>query len=476
MPIDTVHPAYSDYLPHWETVRDCAAGWSAIRERGRKYLPSLLDQTERDYEDYKRRARWLGATGRTVDTMLGLLFRKQPLVTLPVGVEDIQNSIDLGGESLFDFTWNISQELLVTGRGGSLVDFSEDYGRPYAVRYRAEDILNWQIGIMNDAHVLLRVVLRESLEGWDERADTITYTQQIRSYQLDELGQCVCQIHEKAEGSGDWALVDTIMPTRSGVPLTFIPFVFHGAENNTAQISRPPIDELAELNIQHYMLSADLGRGNHFCGLPTPYAIAFDIPEGVDLYVGSTKAWVTQNKDARVGYLEFSGAGLASIREEMATLREEMAAMGARMLDRQAGDEAWQTVLMRQSGESASLARISNCVTESMSQVMQTLVWWSGQGAEPAELADVVKIELTTDFVSQALDPTMLQQLISAYLAGIISRETLHRRLQEGEVIDTSVSAEDEFALISADLTRQQLASPRQSSNGQKQQQSALEG
>jgi hypothetical protein len=152
--------------------------------------------------------------------------------------------------------------------------------------------------------------------------------------------------------------------------------------------------------------------------------------------------------------LEFSGASLAAIREAMNDVKREMASMGARMLEMQVGDEAWQTVAMRQSGETANLTKVSLNLTESMTRVLQLAAWWAGALDDLDMPDEEISITFTTDFVALPADPAKLAEFFSLYLGGAISRQTLHERLQEAEVIDPAVSVEEELERIEADPSR----------------------
>jgi hypothetical protein len=47
------------------------------------YLPALKDQTPDDYKAYIMRADYFNATARTLDGLVGMVFRKEPTVTIP---------------------------------------------------------------------------------------------------------------------------------------------------------------------------------------------------------------------------------------------------------------------------------------------------------------------------------------------------------------------------------------------------------
>ena len=100
MAVDNTHSQYNAKATMWERCRDCCEGSDAVKAKGQKYLPQLTDQTPNEYEAYKARANFYGATGRTVNGLAGMVFRKEPKVELPGPVEDCAGDITLTGVPL----------------------------------------------------------------------------------------------------------------------------------------------------------------------------------------------------------------------------------------------------------------------------------------------------------------------------------------------------------------------------------------
>jgi hypothetical protein len=78
----------------------------------------------------------------------------------------------------------------------------------------------------------------------------------------------------------------------------------------------PPILDLVNLNLAHYLINADYQHGCHFTGLPTPVVSGYEAKENEKLYIGSAVAWVFPNPEAKATYLEFTGQGLGALGEK----------------------------------------------------------------------------------------------------------------------------------------------------------------
>ena len=85
VPVNSTHPDYDATLPAWVRARDVLAGEDAVKAAGEKYLPRLDSQSEQEFANYVRRASFFGATARTLDEYLDLVFRRAPVLALGEG-------------------------------------------------------------------------------------------------------------------------------------------------------------------------------------------------------------------------------------------------------------------------------------------------------------------------------------------------------------------------------------------------------
>src|SRR5437764_4403001 len=157
------HAEYDANTPAWGRARDVLSGEDAIKAVGEKYLPRLDSQSEEEYAAYKARASFFGATARTLEEYLDLIFRHSP-VTSAAGesLKLFLNDCDRWGTEFVQYARRVVSEVLSVGRGGSLVLLNADAGRPCASFWRAEDILDWKVERLGQEVVLTEVVLREA--------------------------------------------------------------------------------------------------------------------------------------------------------------------------------------------------------------------------------------------------------------------------------------------------------------------------
>lgn len=207
-------------------------------------------------------------------------------------------------------------------------------------------------------------------------------------------------------------------------------------------MAKPPLLDLADANLEHYRLSADYGHGLHFTGLPTAIVTGYDDDKDNPLRIGSTTAWVFPNAEADAKYLEFTGQGLGALKEAISEKKADMALLGARIIaSERRAVEAAETANIHRAGETSVLASVANGASQALTVMLQTMGWW-------AQIAGNIKAELNTDFVPATMDAKTLTALVAAWMQGAISWETLFWNLKQGEVVQDSITAEDEQTRI----------------------------
>lgn len=450
MAVTTKHPSYEATVNQWSRCRDAAGGSDAVKDKSSAYLPQLSGQDQAEYEAYKMRALWYGATARTVQGLVGAVMRKPPTIQAPAAMTADLADVTGMGVPIEVFTKQVLQEVLTTGRYGVLVDLPKDAAanaKPYWVGYPAESIINWRSMAIAGKTILMFVVLFEEVHEPGDDPFEPRCIEQYRVMKLDENDLYTVEIWRKDKKDKDtWQIHETIIPTVRGQRLNFIPFCFFGQNTVTPQVEKPPLIDLVDVNLSHYRSSADLEHGRHFCGLPTPWVAGF--PENTTLKIGSSIAWVASDPQASAGMLEFTGQGLGALERALESKERLMAVLGARLLEEAKRTvEASDTLEIRYSGERSILQSMAASVSMGVTKVLQWHAQLAGGTEQPA---DGLSVALNTDFVSAQMTSQMLTAMMQAWQGGSISYETYYYNLQRGEVTRPGVTAEEERTLIAS--------------------------
>lgn len=442
MPIDTIHPEVSCRLEEWQKIRDFVAGAKAVKAKEELYLPKLKKMKPAEYRNFLRRASFLGATGRTAEGLLGLIFRKPPTMELTDNGDIIKQDADMTGKGLVAYARAVTAELATVGRAGTLIDWSVDENRPYMVLYKAEQVINWRVSRLNPdgmgaRMILTHLTLKET--HIDYSADEFMAVEQEAWRVYRNTGTAVMwgKYIRNKDDKKRFDLIGSGIMTRTGKALPEIPFVFHNADEPGPCPGKAPMTDLVELNHQHYLQSADYNNGLHVAGLPTPFffgpgATKSDEDGGDDdLFLGPNTSLTSDDPNSSCGFMEFTGQGLGAIKESLTMLEGQMAAVGARLIEpRKADAESADTVGLRQAADSSALARIGQQATEGLQQALAWCEWWAGKAATTTDAANGWTFLLNNDFTSTEIAADMLTAWGGQRSSNLISAETYDYNLR----------------------------------------------
>ena len=447
MAVNAKHPEYSKNLIKWQLMRDALAGEVAKE----KYVPKLSDQEADEYSAYVGRAEFYNATARTQVALTGLLFAKPPKVELPEALKTIGENISLDDDTLEALAKNIADECLSVGRCGVLVDLPSvekaDYSkleaerlnlRAYATLYKAENIINWKTTKINGSNVTSLVVLAETYAEptQDEFVDKIKTRYRVLDLHEGYYRQRVFS-ETKA---GNFEVVSEIYPSANGQKLEYLPFTFFNVNDLKTSVEKPPLLDLARVNISHFRSEVDLEHGTHFTALPTPYVTGYQGESSEKLKIGSTAVWVINDPSAKVGFLEFSGAGLSTLENRIAVKEKRMSILGARLLlDEKKTAEATETLQMRKSGENAVLTNVASTISEGIVSFLKDIAFFENIAGEN------LIYEINTDYNLTMIEPQLLAQIIAGIQSGDIPNEVLYDALLKGELMPKTIQSYEDY-------------------------------
>lgn len=457
MPVNTPHPQYAEGYEIWSKMRDVIEGEDKVKKGGNKYLPKPAGRSDADFEKYVARAQFFDATGKTAAGMTGGVFRKPPKMELPAQIEYLLEDADGRGTPLEQFAKEATGETVGLGRVGLLVDMPDvpvvkrlDEERAMGAQarlylYPAENVVNWSYARIGSDYQLSRVVLDERLD--EPKEDDEFATEEVHQYRVLDLEQDSegapggYRVRVYREGKDGWGAISEHRPTApTGERMDFIPFIFVGAADNTSDIDKPPLLDIANVNIGHYRNSADYEDALFMVGQPTPVITGLDAQfiekHKGQFVIGSRSAWMLpQNSSASM--LE-SSRDLGGLSQAMERKEGQMVQLGARLIDSNpAGVEAAETIRLRQSGEASVLASIAGNVTRGIQQLLEWAAEWMS-GAP-----DAVEFACNTDFFPARLNSADLKELVASWQGGVITYATLFENLIAGEVITAGTDLEE---------------------------------
>lgn len=406
-------PLHDDYVyrqPDWEMIRDFVEGERRVKDRTITYLPQLDGQSDDNYTSYLRRTKFFPAVDKTLNALLGLLFRQAPVNRLSPELESIEwhKNVDRRGTHLSVFQKQCGKEVLSIGRAGVLVDVMPDGEIPHLVLYKAEHIANWA----TSRGKLVWVVLWENVDNYRELyLENGVYTQTVYS----------------RDGQGSYMRGVTTVPQRAGQPLDFIPFYPLGWRDNDIEVDKPPLLDLTWLNWHHYLMSAAYANGSFLTGVPQPYMVGYVPPTSSD---GITQKLFTSlsledmpcfsDPMARMHYLEHNGTGLGHLEKLLENTKGEMSTIGVRMLAQERlPQETATSARIHRMSEISVLTGTSRNLSDAFASILETVRDWAQDTGD-------IETRLGTEFFPVNADADQLLKYAELYKNGNITKEEWH--------------------------------------------------
>jgi len=428
MPINTQYAGYEDGLKKSTQVKDFAAGDIKVKSKGEDYLPKLTGQTQAEYNAYLNRGAVIPAVSPTVSAITGAIMRKESLIETTI--VNIESNINGKDQDVKLFTCNAIAELLLSGGVGQLVEWDNELNAPTVKTYTKESLINYSY----DYIVLTQnYTVRDQKDKFKETVHT-----EYLELTYDESGNYIQNRWRKTKNG--FAIVEVLTPTNRGAPLKEIPFVFVTIGGLGIANTDPLLLNLSNVNLNQYRLSADQRHGLHWTALPTLFvfgAIADDDGNKKQIKVGAGSFNHIEDESARVELLEFSGAGLASVKSAIDDDINTMSSIGAKMLtSEQGGVKAAETARIDASSETATLSTIANAIDLMMNEIFRIIDEWAGTTGST--------YAINRDFVDVKVDPQALQAYLQTYLSGGMSLDTFLNLLYKGELLPKGITPEDE--------------------------------
>ena len=451
MSVEFPNPAAEKYYYHWQLVRDCVAGEHTIKMRGEDYLPRKSGQSKEDYARYQARAKWADYTEQALNTMHGMIFRRNPVVEVPDNkqLQECFKNFDCEGHSFYQFTSNACYDNMQTNFGGLLVDMppvsmpmtvadAENLGiRPFVKYYKAEEVINWKYRDFNGIQQLSKVILREWVESQDTDEFSHELVVQYRVLDLDENNNCrvriFCKQSPKDKEFNPVAEMHILIHGQNihYIPFEFLPYI----------PSKPMLYGVAELNKHYYMQSADYENGVHLTTLPTAVITGYRSDDDV-LRLGQDIAIMIPDSDAKAYTLQFAGEGLEHCEKAIESTQEQIGILGTRAVSPdKAMSETSDAAKIHRAGEHAKLATYARDISEVFTRVVQIMADWIGVNGK-------VSIQFNVDYDTVSFDPNMLNAIANLSREGKFPLPFVYEALVRGEIVPNNFTFGEFMMLI----------------------------
>jgi len=458
--------AYLHQSRHWRLIDALRGGTFTIRQRRQEYLPQEPRETDVAYDNRLNRSVLSPYLVRLVQLIIGLVLRKE------VALDEVSDqfleqayNINLLGDNLQVFTRKLLEIAVFYGHAGVLVDMpTEDQPvltlaeeqnanrRPYWVLYEPKDILGWRTEIKGGVEQLTQVRLRELIMEPDgEFGEKMLYRIRVL-----EPGRW--RLYTQVEEGGRYDLSG-----EGTTSLDYIPFSVCYTDKIRALESRPPLLDVAYLNLKHYQVQSDLDWMLHISAVPM--LAFFGFPNIVDeVSVGPNEA-INFPSDGKAQYIEPGGASFSAQESRLAKIEHEINTLSlAAIAGQKMAAETAQAKRIDRSQGDAGL----NVLAQGLEDCLDNCLMF--HSAYLGEKSGTVKVN--RDFIDVGLDPAEINAYMQLWVSQAITHKTLLEILQDGDVFAgvTEFDVEKEIEMTQQQLVEKQDQDLEQQAKQQEQQ------
>jgi hypothetical protein len=413
--------------PHWILIEDLMQGTYGMRRKHRRYLPQEPRELDESYDNRLARSVVPPYYQRLERMMAGMLTRK------PVRLTDTSDTIreqlfdvDLQGNDLNVWTYETARKLIRYGHVGTLVDAPSDGGRPYWCTYTPRQILGWRTEQRDGAQQLVQLRLMESVVV----PDGLYGEKAIEQVRVLTPGQF--QIHQRQD-DGEFKVTD-----EGTTSLDVIPFSVAYGNRHGFMESRPPMEDIAELNLKTYQVQSDLDNQLHISAVPM--LAFFGFPTAAEEVSAGPGEAIAFPAEGRAEYIEPQGRSFDYQFRRLEQLAAQINELGlSAVLGQKLSAETAEAKRIDRSQGDSTMMVIAQNVQDMIDNCLQFHAQFLGQNEAAGSCL------VNRDFVGSRLEPQDVNSLRELYTAGVITQETLLQQLADGEILGDDFNVEEEL-------------------------------
>jgi hypothetical protein len=432
--------------PDWGLVEALMGGTPKMREAGKKYLPAFALETDEPYKNRLGVATLFPAFADTLGVMGGRVFAEDMEIgdTVPAWIKtEVLDDVDKTGRNIHVFCREWFIYALAFGLSHVLVESPIVEGtrtmeqqkkeklRPYLIHVKPQQVLGWK---EKDGKLSqLRLMFSKTEDDAESEFHT-NDVNEVRVYDLLDNETVQVRVFEKVDE--EWAEVSlTVLDAK----IKAIPFLTYYTKREGFMVASPPLRELAYLNAKHWVKQSSADA--LIATASVPILVVSGVDSDTEIVIGSKHAVVLPNKDAKMGYVEHTGAAIAAGHGDLDSLKDEMRMSGAKLLLPQTGTKTAAQANEEADRENSALGAMVKDLQDTIIAMLDVIAAWRGEesGGDIEVRANLEND--TTPLESMTVLSTMADR-------GQLSTETLFNEAQRRKIISPEIEWADEQARI----------------------------
>lgn len=449
---------YPGMAERWMLVADVIGGTETMRAARERRLPQHPEETDDSWQRRLDQAVLFNVMRMTVETLAGYPF-SEPIVLqpdVPQRIRDACEDIDLRGTHIDVFAKQWFIEALAKGFAHVLVDhppvkpredgqprtLADDKAeglRPYWVLIRPEDLIGARGEIIDGREVLTHIRYRQTVMSIGADGFTETAVEQIV---VREPGTVQVWTRQDEGQRVTWVpgtIEPVTLPGGRAAPITLVTLY---TARDGFMACKPPLEDLAHLNVTHWQSYADQRNILSVARFPMLAASGVEDDGGV-LAVGPNQMLMAEDPQARYYYVEHSGKAIEAGRVDLQDLEARMSAYGADFLKKRPTVYTATGRILDQNGIFSPLQMMTISARDAIETALDFTALWMGE-------SEGGSVKLNTEFAPHGYESADLAALESAWLEGLISDETYLGELQRRKTITPDLDLKKELAGVEA--------------------------
>ncbi len=454
--------AYQSMETSWAMITTLMGGTNTMRAAERTYLPQHAEESNENYNERLNRNTLFNMFELTLDSLVGKPFVESIKLNadVPSEISDpdtgFWKNIDLQGADLTSFAREWFRDSIAKGFSAILVDMpvltAEDRidrtleddlienRRPYWTLIRPENIIFAYAETVNGVEMLKHVRIREvatTMVGFAE-----VEMQRIRiltpgAWELWELQQ----VEEKKDPV--WVKIQEGLSD-----LTYIPMVIFYANRSGFMTSKPPLEDLAHLNVRHWQSTSDQINILTVARFPMLAVSGAQMAQGQQeqMAIGPRQLLATRDANGKFYYVEHTGKAIGAGETDLEKLEDKMASYGAEFLRRKIGG---RTATERSLDSSEAISPLKDMSLRFMVAINMAL----NITAEWIKKSSGGSCLINTDFTEEDANAAAITALTEMRKRGDISRWTFLEEMKRLEVVASDLDTQEEMEQIEWEAT-----------------------
>lgn len=454
----TTSLAWDVMIDKWEMAEHLLGGTSAMRAAGREYLPQHEEETDTNYDERLHTNTLFNQLELTLDSFVGRPFSDPVRLNndVPEDIRELSDNIDLQGNNLTTFCRHWFREGIAKGFAHCLVEFplmseearmgrtrADDVAegrRPYWVLIKPENLIYATAEVQQTPdgpqEFLTHVRIREEIvvrEGFAERLVDRIRVLEPGMFQVWELRQ-------ENKKKPEWIIVE-----EGETDLNFIPLVTYYADRQGLMISKPPLEDLAHLNVRHWQSTSDQINVLTVARFPMLAVAGATDQAGTVMRIGPRQLLGTKDANGKFYYVEHSGDSIKAGEDDLQKLEEQMSRYGAQFLTRKTGNETATARALDSAETMSPLQDMTVRFVDSVNTAMDYTARW-------LNAAEGGTVNITTDFGPEEVKEPDVSTLNAARKTRDISRVAYIKELKRRGVLAEEYDAEKDLEVLLAEV------------------------